>query len=279
MPDEISNEVVPESATVEPTVDAGEGGESAGNPAWDEIRTKLDPTTFKLIEPSLRGWETNAQKRIEESNKQFGWAADLTKNGVTPEQIQQSLLIANKLNEDPAAIHEALGNFLRENGRLPDKQELQQQVEEDADDDSEDSEDPRLSQLEQQQQQIAQFLQQQQEAQQLAEASAALDQEVEALKKAHPEFSADDVQEVMQRAAFKAQVSGNVPPLEDMAAEYIGLRNRILTTPRAADSAPRLLPTGGGVAQAGGGQKSLGQLDKNEAQNLVANLLSGGSAV
>jgi len=194
---------------------------------------------------------------------------------VTPEQIQQSLLIANKLNEDPVAIHEALGNFLRENGRLPNKQELQEQVDEDASD--EEGDDPRLSQLEQQQQQMAQFLQQQQEQQQIAQASAELDQEVEAMKKAHPDFQAEDIQEVMQRAALKAQVTGEVPPLEAMAAEYIGLRNRILTTPRAADSAPRLLPTGGGVAQATAGQKSLGQLDKNETQNLVAQMLKGGA--
>lgn len=263
-----------ESAAPEQPVETA-GGEPAGNPAWDEIRSRLDPTTFKLIEPTLKGWETSAQKRIEDSNKQYGWAADLTKRGVTPEQIQQSLLVADKLNEDPAAIHEALGNFLRENGRLPNKQELQEQVEDEADD--AETDDPRFSKLEQQQEEMRQFLASQQEQQQIAQASAELDQEVEAVKKAHPDFQAEDIQEVMQRAALKAQVTGSVPPLEDMAAEYIGLRNRILTTPRAADSAPRLLPTGGGVAQATAGTKSLGQLDKTETQALVAQMIQGGA--
>lgn len=252
--------------------------ESQGNPAWESLRTKLDPIAFKAIEPDLKTWETEAQRRIESNNKQYGWAADLVKSGTTPEDIQRALLVATKLNENPEEIHQALGQFLRENGRLPDKQELADKVDEIQEDGP--KADPRIDQLAAQQEQIANFIQSQQAEQIQAAADKALDQEIKALEAAHPEFSKEDIHEVISRAAFAAQLSKNqgkntFPTLEEMAKDYNdNVRNRILSAPRAGGTAPRLLPTSGGVATSAATQKTIGSLENGQVQDLVAQLLS-----
>lgn len=261
----------------------GSGGGEGGNPAWADLRAKLDPEVFKTIEPDLKNWDTSVQKRIEDSNKQYSWAKDLAQSGVTPAQIQQALVVAKAIDENPLEVHEALGTFLQNNGRLPNKQELKQEVQDNRDDDGQ--VDPRFSQLEEQQRQMMEFLaereQSSQQAAAEAQAAAQLDADLADLKKAHPNFGDDDVNEILNRAyaatVLAEQRNQPVPTLEEVAQGYLSLQNRIRTAPRASDTAPRLLPTGGGVATSSGEKKSVGQLSRNETQKLVEDLLSGGA--
>jgi len=257
------------------TVEQGDQSQSQGNPAWDTLRTKLDPISFRAIQDDLKAMDSAAQARVTSVNEQYKPWKQFADAGLTPAQIQQSVTIAQQLNEKPEEIYEALGTFLERNGRLPNKQELKQEVAEqqtDPDAAATPTLDPRFETLEQQQQAIMQFLQNQQKVEIDKAADAAIDSETKALRAAHAELTDDDEKEVIRRAVQIAQTTGKAPTLEEAYADFNALRTRILSTPRPGDSAPTLLPTSGGVPT-GGNQKSLGQLTRDETQALMADLL------
>jgi len=249
-------------------------GDSGGNPAWDSLRSKLDPVSFHSIQEDLKNFDKNAESRISSLNQQLKQYSELG----TPEQVQNYVSIAQRLDTEPEVIYNALGEFLKQNGRLPNTEaELQNAVdEEEATNESESPVDPRLAQLEQQQQQMQEFLAQQEYQRIQQEADSALEQEINALRSAHPDFSEDDVREVLMRAAFQLQSTGKTAKLSDVAQEYVDKTvNRIRAVPRPGDSAPRLLPTSGGMP---GGQQAtpLGKLSRNDVQNLIASSIQQG---
>jgi len=258
-----------ETAEASPEVDS-----SGGNPAWESLRTKLDPVSFHSIQDDLKNFDKNAESRISSLNQQLKEYSGLG----SPEQLQNYSAIAQRLDTEPEVIYNALGEFLKQNGRLPETaKEMQDAVDEEATDEyGEAPEDPRWAQLEQQQQQMQQFLAQQEQVKVQQEADSALEQEIGTLKQAHPDFSEDDVREVLMRAAFQLQSSGKAGKLSDVAQEYVDKTvNRIRAVPRPGDSAPKLLPTSGGMP---GGQqaKPLGKLSRNDVQSLIASSLEQG---
>jgi hypothetical protein len=267
-------EVSESSGPVGETTEQQASGDSGGNPAWDSLRSKLDPVSFHNIQEDLKNFDKNAESRISSLNQQLKQYNELG----SPEQLQNYAIIAQRLDTEPEVIYNALGEFLKQNGRLPNNErELQDAVdEEEATNESESPIDPRLSQLEQQQEQMREFLAQQEQMRIQQEADSALEQEINELKNAHPEFSEDDVREVLMRAAFQLQSSGKAAKLSDVAQEYVDKTvNRIRAVPRPGDSAPRLLPTSGGMP---GGQqaKPLGQLSRDDVQNLIASSIQQG---
>ena len=272
---ETSTEVVDSSGPVEETTEQQTSGDAGGNPAWDSLRSKLDPVSFHNIQDDLKTFDKNAESRISSLNQQLKQYNELG----SPEQLQNYAAIAQRLDTEPEVIYNALGEFLKQNGRLPETaQEMQDAVDEEeaTNENDEAPVDPRLAQLEQQQQQMQEFLEQQEQMRVQQEADVALEQEINELKQAHPDFTEDDVREVLMRAAFQLQSSGKAAKLSDVAQEYVDKTvNRIRAVPRPGDSAPRLLPTSGGMP---GGQqaKPLGQLSRNDIQSLIASSIEQG---
>jgi hypothetical protein len=269
-----SPEVSESSGPVGETTGQQSSGDSGGNPAWDSLRSKLDPVSFYNIQEDLKSFDKNAESRISSLNQQLKQYNELG----SPEQLQNYAMIASRLDTEPEVIYNALGEFLKQNGRLPETaQEMQDAVdEEEATNESQSPVDPRLAQLEQQQQQMQDFLAQQEQMRVQQEADYTLEQEINELKQAYPEFSEDDVREVLMRAAFQLQSSGKTTKLSDVAQEYVDKTvNRIRAVPRPGDSAPRLLPTSGGMP---GGQqaKPLGKLSRNDVQSLIASSIEQG---
>jgi hypothetical protein len=268
-------EVSESSGPVGETTEQQASGDSGGNPAWDSLRSKLDPVSFHSIQDELKTFDKNAESRISSLNQQLKQYNELG----SPEQLQNYAAIAQRLDTEPEVIYNALGEFLKQNGRLPETaQEMQDAVDEEeaTSEYGETSNDPRLAQLEQQQQMMQDFLAQQEYARVQQEADYTLEQEINELKQAHPEFSEDDVREVLMRAAFQLQSSGKTAKLSNVAQEYVDKTvNRIRAVPRPGDSAPRLLPTSGGMP---GGQqaKPLGQLSRDDVQNLIASSIQQG---
>ena len=250
--------------------------ESGGNPAWDSLRSKLDPVSFHNIQEDLKNFDKNAESRISSLNQQLKSYSELG----TPEELQNYVMIAQRLDTEPEVIYNALGEFLKQNGRLPETEaELQDAVDEEEatnENDTPSVEDPRIAQLEEQQRKIQEFFDQQEQMRIQQEADVALEQEIGELKTAYPDFGEEDVQEVLMRAAFKLQSSGKSVKLADIAQEYVDKTvNRIRAVPRPGDSAPRLLPTSGGVP--GGSQaKPLGKLTRNDVQSLIASSIEQG---
>ena len=248
---------------------SSEGETSKGNPAWEPIRTKLDPISFHNIEEDLKGFDKSAESRISSLNQQLKGYSDLG----TPEQLQNYSNIAQRLDTEPEVIYNALGEFLKQNGRLPqNEKEMKEAVDEEetSNEGEETYSDPRFEQLAQQQQQMQDFLDNQQEEKTQREADSSLEREISELKQTHPDFSEEDVREVLMRAAFQLQSKGKAGKLSDIALEYVDKTvNRIRAVPRPGDSAPKLLPTSGGTP--GSSQaKPLGKLTRSETQNLIA---------
>ena len=268
---ETSTEVTESSGPVEAAETSVET-DSAGNPAWESVRTKLDPISFRAIEEDLKKWDKNAESRISSLNQQLKSYSELG----SPEQLQNYVAIAQKLDTEPETVYQALGEFLKQNGRLPEtEKELQDAVDE-QEEGVENPVDPRLAQLEEQQRMMQEFLAQQEQARIQQEADVALDQEIQELKSKYQDFSDDDIKEVLMRAAFQLQSTGKNVKLDLVAQEYMDKTvNRIRAVPRPGDSAPRLLPTSGGMP--GGNQsKPLGQLTRDEVQNFIAASLQQG---
>jgi hypothetical protein len=263
------------SGPVGETTEQQAPGDSGGNPAWDSLRSKLDPVSFHSIQDELKTFDKNAESRISSLNQQLKQYNELG----SPEQLQNYAMIAQRLDTEPEVIYNALGEFLKQNGRLPETaQEMQDAVDEEeaTNESGQQTSDPRLAQLEQQQQMMQDFLAQQENMRVQQEADYVLEQEINELKSAHPEFSEDDVREVLMRAAFQLQSNGKTAKLSDVAQEYVDKTvNRIRAVPRPGDSAPRLLPTSGGMP---GGQqaKPLGQLSRDDVQNLIASSIQQG---
>ena len=272
---ETSTEVVDSSGPVEETTEQQTSGDTGGNPAWDSLRSKLDPVSFHNIQDDLKNFDKNAESRISSLNQQLKQYNELG----SPEQLQNYAAIAQRLDTEPEVIYNALGEFLKQNGRLPEtQQEMQDAVDEEEATSGNDEApvDPRLAQLEQQTQQMQEFLSQQEQMRIQQEADVVLGQEIDELKQAHPDFTEDDVREVLMRAAFQLQSSGKAAKLSDVAQEYVDKTvNRIRAVPRPGDSAPRLLPTSGGMP---GGQqaKPLGKLSRNDIQSLIASSIEQG---
>ena len=245
---------------------------SGGNPAWDSLRTKLDPISFRSIEDDLKNFDKNAESRISSLNQQLKQYSELG----SPDELQNYAMLAQKLDAEPETMYNALGEFLRQNGRLPEtEQEFQDAVDEE-EANSAMAEDPRIAQLEQQQQQLQMFLAQQEQMRIQQEADASLDKEIGELKQQYPDFAEADVKEVLMRAAFELQSGNKNVSLQDVAKQYVeNTVNRIRAVPRPGDSAPKLLPTSGGLPQAAQGE-SLGKMSRADIQNLIAGSLQQG---
>jgi len=271
---ETSTEVQEPSGPVETAEPAVDADSSSVNPAWESVRTKLDPVSFHAIEDELKKWDKSAESRISSLNQQLKQYNELG----SPEQLQTYASIAQKLDTEPETVYNALGEFLKQNGRLPEtEKEMQDAVDDqEENDETENPLDPRIAQLEQQQQQLQEFLAQQEQMKIQQEADQALDQEIQELKQQMPDFTDDDVKEVLMRAAFQLQSGNQNVKLADVAQEYMDKTvNRIRAVPRPGDSAPRLLPTSGGVPN-GQQQTPLGKMSRTDVQDYIAASLQQG---
>jgi hypothetical protein len=239
------------------------------NPAWEPIKEKLGDAAFQLIQPELSQWDQGVNKRFETISSQYAPYKDLG----SPEELANYKQIIEQMDSNPEAIYEALGTFLEENGRMPSKQEAQELADDiDEQDGDNPSYDPRIDELAQGQEQIRQFLETQQQMEIQAQAEQELSVEMNTIQKER-NYSQEDMSEVIRQAAFLSSQSDNIVPLSVAADQFDALRERILTTPRPGDSAPRLLPTSGGTPSSAA-NKSMGQLSRNETQDLVAAFLN-----
>lgn len=250
--------------------------QSQGNPAWADIQSELDPISFSKIQPKLKEWDAGVQQRLSSVSEKYKWADEIANAGYQPEQVTMALQAARMLNEQPEVMYQKLQEFLTANGRLP---QNQQEMSEAMEDDEDEQDDPRLAALAQQQEQMQQFLIMQENQRMQAQADQELENEISQLKSKHPEFDDFDIQEIISRAALKAQMAASrgiqqIPTLEEAAQDYTSnVRNRILSAKRPGDSAPRLMPTSGGVPASGVAPGTMGGLSNKQTEDLLAELV------
>ena len=257
----------------------GQAPDSEPNPFWGEVEKVVGPNTYKLIQPHLAKADTEARNRISQLNQSFAPWKTLSDQGVTPDHVNQAIGVVRQLNDPDGQVqvYESLRTFLEREGRLPNQGELAQEIENNDEDPEEaDPRDQELQALKQQQQQIAEFLANQQLAaqQQQAEAEAEswLSSETERVKNAGG-FDDQDMKEIVRIAAFQAQTSGELPESLDAAvAQFSAMRDRIRSTPRPGQLAPRV-PSGPGGGTPSAQAVDPGNMSKEQRRELVAQML------
>lgn len=260
--------------------DHSTGNETEANPFWGEVEKLTGPNVYKLIQPHLAKADTAARQRVEAVNQSYAPWKELADQGITPQHVQQALGVVHQLNSAPEQVYESLRSFLEREGRMPSQAELKQEVIED-ESENEGQNDPRDQKIQELQEQLQQFqgfvtgqftAQQQQAAAQ--EADAWLEAEIGRLSDPKNGYDQADIQEIVRIAAFQSQTSGQEPNLDAAAAQFNAMRDRIRTTPRPGQTAPRLpMGPGGGSPQ---GQVDLSSLTKDQRRELVANMLQSG---
>jgi len=250
--------------------------EQEPNPFWGEVEKLTGPNVYKLIQPHLAKADTEARNRISALNQSFAPWKQFADQGIAPEHVQQAIGVVQRLNDPQGQVevYESLRTFLEREGRLPNQAELAQEVEDNEDEEA-DPRDQQLTALQQQQQAVMEFLQQQQEAQEQAriqqEADVWADNEWKRIMQAHPDLQKEDLADVAQILAAQTN-RGEAPDLDKAVAQYSAMRDRIRTTPRPGQLAPRV-PSGpgGGTPSAGGVDPS--NMSKDQRRELVAEML------
>jgi len=261
----------PAADTEQQTTEAPEGGI---NPVWDPIKQELG-LQFEVIKPHLLEIDKGFNKGVTEANAKYTpWKA-FDEQGITPDTINQAFSTLQKLNDNPEEIYEALGQFLKENGRLPQNAAEAAEALDDANTD-ETPEQKELRELREKVQGFEQYQtaqqQEQAQAQLAAKAETEVAQEYDAFDKAHPDLDPATRQEVLQRHyLYAASGADNIRSLEDVFAEVDSLKQSFLSVPRPNDKAPRLPGTGGGVPT--GETKKVAELSSQESQRLLADLV------
>lgn len=281
MSDVVEGQEPAENAEVVETDAAPEGNSPQqvetpqSNPFWKEVEDKLGPNNYQVIQPYLAQADTKHREGIEALNSRFKPYQPFIDQGITPDVIQASIGLVRTLNETPEVIYEKLHEFLEREGRLPNKQELQDEVENGQDED-EDPRDAQLRQLQERQQQFEQFFEQQAQAQVQQqmdqEADSWLEGEINNLKTAHADYAEEDLKEVIRIAVAQTR-EGQAPDIAKAAEHFESLRNRFRNAPRAADSAPRI-PGGVGGGTPTGGAPSNAPKTAEQRQALVASMLA-----
>lgn len=281
MPDEEGqgSEVIetPEYSSPETTEEVTAPPAEQGNPFWKDVEDRVGPNVFTTIKPFLDKADAEAQKGIANANERLNAYKpyqSFIDQGTSPEMLTQAMQLAQQIQSDPGYVYEQLGNFLKENGRLPSPTELKKEVEDGQDPaEEEDPRDAQMRQLQEQSQQMQQYLAyqaQQQQQQELArEADAWADQQIRDITSKHPEFSKEDLGEILRMASYQSQQSGGEIDLNKAVEAYTALQTRIRTAPRPGATAPRV-PGGAGGGTPAEGQKRLGDMTPAERQALVA---------
>lgn len=271
-PEEVGQESAPvENSPIEQTETAEtEGG---FNPAWEPLRQSLG-IQFEVIKPELAKIDKAAQDHITKVNGSYAPWKDFDTEGITPDQVRQSLAAIQQMNDNPEALYESLGTYLRENGRLPETAAEVAEVVADAEGEDLDPQAKKIAELEDQIKKLIDNQQAQTEEQQKQaaeeKAQKEVDAEYSAFEKAHPDLSQADMQTIA-RLHFAAVSVGDPKTLEEVGQEYFDLVGRIQSAPRPNDSAPRL-PGAGGAAPAPQ-TKDPSQFSREESQDALAAFL------
>lgn len=246
--------------TTDQQVDSSQaGGEVVGdNPAWEPIRSAVDETTYHLIKPHLAKFDQDAQQRVRSTNERLGWAGKLLEDGMTAEEVQQATTLARQLSEDPMTVFQNLKGYVEQ--YFPDQfaqldwivrqqqaaaAQEDQQLGLDGEDDPRIAElDRRLAELDQREQRLNGFFEEQERQRMYDDAYSQIDTEVKKITAERPDLQKEDWKEIMGYAA--AQASQKPVTVAEAVAWFDSIANRVRTTPRPGDSAPSLLPLGGG---------------------------------
>jgi hypothetical protein len=223
--------------------------------SWNDIVGAFPEDKRAELAPLLQSRITEIEKQYEPL-KQY---EDFARSGITKDHAETALNIYSMIENNPKQIYDELGKYLGVSSAQAEK--IVEQVQ-DADPDA----DPRIATMQQQldtlmQIKLAEHNQTVQQKQQ-AEADAAIEKELNSLRKKHGDF---DEEEVLMRMLHKGVTA------DQAFAEYTNKLSEI----RRGRPAPMLLGGGGNVPRPGIDVK---KLDSAGAKSLVVQMLQADAA-
>lgn len=224
------------------------------NPAWESLKEKIPKEFHSQIDPILSDWDKGVQQKFQtnaEELRRFEAYKEFVEGNIDPNQLRVAHQMAQNLNSDPVTFYNNLAQMLRENGLIQEAAQAEQKADEL--EGLEQVSDPRIDALQQQQQQIIAGLQQRQQAELQAQAEARIQTQIqsdmdfiESKTGPLPEWAKT---EVINRASLMTQQQGRPVGLVEAYKDFQMARQRILNTPRPGETAPRVVPGGGGFPQ------------------------------
>lgn len=90
--------------------DNGQGNEGQPNinPKWSKLLEVLPESLHGLVTPHLSEWDKGVQEKITELHNQYNPYKEFVESKVDPNQINQSLQLAQAIQEDPAGVVERM---------------------------------------------------------------------------------------------------------------------------------------------------------------------------
>lgn len=219
-----------------------QGGADGGNPSWNEILQVLPTSLHGQVRPALEKWDRGVQQRFEQVQQRYSPYSQFVEQGVSPEDIEIALGIAQQINNDPQAFYKTYSEYLGITDK-PQGQGQQQPENHDPEFDlgdfsQEPQEDPRLSQIEQQQQALAAMFIQRQNEEIQRQADAELENTLTAMKQKYGEYDEEYVLGVVMAHG------GDLRALEPAIQKY---QQMVGQTRQADPNVPQVLTPGGGL--------------------------------
>lgn len=224
---------------------ADNGGGESLNPAWSPMLEKLPSSLHPLVTPHLREWDSNFQRKVQEVQSGFEPYKQVIGDTDT-ETLQQAINFYRMAETDPKRIWETMAQYYGFGNDTPDQGQQAQQGTENFDIDGATQDDllnhPKVQELLQNQQALASVVMNQVTQQQQAQAEAALDAEISALKESHGYESEDDLIMVLNIANAR---NVSLKEAGDILKGYTESQVNAAATRRVA--APSVMSAGGTV--------------------------------
>ena len=243
-----------------------DSGSSEGglNPAWNPLLEKLPSSLHSMVTPHLREWDQNYQRDMQKVQSQYDPYKPIVEAGVDPEALNAAWQLYQLTESDPERIYRELGKFYGY-----DTGGQGQEAEADADlvDPDDITQNPKFKELMQNQEAMAQLLVSQHEQEELAKAEQRVDEEIAAIKEAHPDMSEDE--EIMM--CYVATQRGiNLEEASKIVFQYNeSITQRAL---QGRPHAPQVMSAGGSVP--GAPPIDPAKLDPKGRKELVAQILA-----
>lgn len=103
--------------------------ENQGHPAWQEILSVLPESLHSVVTPKLQEWDQGVQQKLTDVRSQYDPYKELVDNNVSMDQVQQALMLALTLEQDPErVVEQAIEHFGIEKYKAQAQQQVQPPV-------------------------------------------------------------------------------------------------------------------------------------------------------
>jgi hypothetical protein len=232
-------------------VDPATGG---GHPAWQEILDAIPASLRDNVRPQLEAWDKGVQEKISKVHSEYEPFKPFVGTVTDQESVQNALTLYNLLSTDPERVYKELatayGYGATEQGQAKVNPVVDSEEEIDL---SSTIEDPRIAALQKQQDAIMASMEASKAAEDQRNADLWIDSQLTVAKIKFQEAGVpfdDTTGSLLLTAAANKNSDGKMSPeiaFNSAITDVLNFANSIRTAPRPGDSAPKVVPTGGGV--------------------------------